>query len=172
MALLEIVKYGDPVLRKKALPVDVFDEGLKRLAADMLETMYANNGVGLAANQVGVLKRVVVIDTGSQEHPQPLKLINPQIIGVSKDKTTFEEGCLSFPGITEKIDRPSAVKAHAFDENGRELVIEAEGLAAIAIQHELDHINGVVFIDRMTPVRKMLHNKELRSLKKTYKKPK
>ena len=172
MAVMEIVKYGDPVLRKKALPVEAFDDALRQFVSDMLETMYASNGVGLAANQVGVLKRVVVIDTGTTEHPKVLKLINPQIIGASKEKVTYEEGCLSFPGVTEKIDRPAYVKAHAFDENGREMIIEAEGLAAVAIQHELDHINGVVFIDRMTPVRKMLHNKELRDIKKQYKKPK
>lgn len=172
MALLDIIKYGDPVLRKKALPVVVFDEKLKNLVADMLETMYANNGVGLAANQVGVLKRVVVIDTGTNENPQVLKLINPQIIVSSKEKNSFEEGCLSFPGILEKIDRPARIKAHAFDENGREIIVDAEGLTAIAIQHEIDHINGVVFIDRMPPVKKFSHNKELRELKKKYKKPK
>ena len=104
-------------------------------------------------------------------HPKLLKLINPQIIDASKKKITYEEGCLSFPGVTEKIDRPAHVKAHAFDEYGREMIIEAEGLTAVAIQHELDHINGVVFIDRMTPVRKILHNKELREIKKQFKKP-
>ncbi len=165
--LLTIRKYGDPVLLKKAEPVTEFDESLSSLFDDMLETMYASDGLGLAANQVGILKRMVVIDTGKPDSPKVLKLANPEIIESSREKQEYEEGCLSFPGITDKISRPAKVKVRANDPKGNELTIEAEGLAAVALQHEIDHINGVVFINRMSPVRKMMHSKELKELKKT-----
>jgi peptide deformylase len=161
-----IRKYGDPVLRKKAEPIKVFGAELKQFFQDMLEIMYSAGGMGLAANQIGILKRAIVLDASTKDSTIVMGLANPEILEASRDKTEFEEGCLSFPGINEKISRPKSVKVRAFDADGREILIEASGLLAIVIQHEIDHINGVVFTDRMSPVRKMLHNKELKELKK------
>lgn len=166
----EIKKYGEPVLKKKAEPVTEFGEELKKIFDDMLETMYAFNGVGLAANQVGILKQMLVIDTSRDEDRVLLYLANPVITSVSKDKVTFEEGCLSFPGIFEKIDRPAGITVSAFDPYGKPLKIEAEGFLSIVLQHEIDHLNGVVFIDRMSPARKLMHGKELKEIKEETKK--
>ena len=168
--LLTIRKYGDPILKQKAEPVTEFNDELKKLVADMLETMYAASGLGLAANQVGVLKRVVVIDTGNAESPKVLRLINPEIIELSREKQEYEEGCLSFPGILQKIQRPAKVRVKAQDPDGKEIVVEADGLAAVAIQHETDHVNGVVFINRMSPVKRMMIAKQLKELKESQKK--
>lgn len=170
--LLKIHKYGDPVLKQKAETVTEFNEELKQLFSDMLETMYAASGLGLAANQVGVLKRVIVIDTGTAESPKVLRLANPEIIEFSREKKEYEEGCLSFPGIMEKILRPARIKIKAQDPDGKEIIVEAEGLAAVAIQHETDHINGVVFINRMSPVKRMMLSKQLKELKESFKKEK
>jgi len=167
MAKLNILKYGNPVLKKKAEPVTEFNEDLKQLFNDMLEAMYAKNGVGLAATQLGVLKRVIVVDiTRADENPQVFLLVNPEIIQASKEKCEYEEGCLSFPEITETISRSRKVTVKAQDIFGKPIEIEGEGLLAIALQHEIDHINGILFIDRMSPVRKLLHAKELNLLKK------
>ncbi|MGD0566657.1 MAG: peptide deformylase [Candidatus Goldiibacteriota bacterium] len=166
--ILEIKKYGDPVLRKKAETVKVFDAELKKLCNDMLETMYEAGGMGLAANQIGISKSVIVLDASTKDSTIVMALANPEVSGSSKEKEEFEEGCLSFPGITEKISRPKEIKVKAFDPDGNELLIEASGLLAIILQHEIDHINGVIFTDRMSPVRRMLHNKELKELKKKY----
>lgn len=163
-----IRKYGDPILRKKAETVKVFDEELKQLFQDMLETMYTAGGMGLAANQIGIPKRLIVLDASTKDSTIVMALANPEVISSSKEKEEFEEGCLSFPGINEKISRSKGIKVKAFDADGNELEIEAAGLLAIVLQHEIDHINGVIFTDRMSPVRKMLHNKELKELKKKY----
>ncbi|HDQ26572.1 MAG TPA: peptide deformylase [bacterium] len=166
MAVREIITYGDPVLKKKASKITVFDASVKELFDDLLDTMYSANGVGLAANQIGVTKMALVIDTGTFENPRVLRLANPVVASSSREKAVFEEGCLSFPGLTEKIERPSVITVKAQDENGEELMIEASGLEAVALQHEIDHLNGVVFIYRMSPVKRMLHNKELKEIKK------
>lgn len=166
----EIKKYGEQVLRKKALPVTEFNDELKQIGDDMLETMYAKNGVGLAANQVGILKQILVIDASRDETPDPRVLVNPKITPVNKEKTKYEEGCLSFPGVTEIIERPSKIKIHAQDVTGKKVEFEAEGLLAVVCQHETDHLNGVLFIDRMSPVRKLMHNKELKEIKAGVKK--
>jgi peptide deformylase len=165
----EIKKFGEQVLRKKALPVTEFNEELKKISEDMLETMYAKNGIGLAANQVGILKQILVLDASRDENPDPHTLVNPKITAHSKEKTKYEEGCLSFPGITEVIERPSKIKIHAQDITGKKVEFEAEGLLAVVCQHEIDHLNGVLFIDRMSPVRKLMHNKELKELKDSVK---
>jgi peptide deformylase len=166
----EIRKYGDPVLKQKAEPVTEFNEELKTLMDNMLETMYANHGLGLAANQVGVLKRIVVIDTGTLESPKVLRLANPEILEFSKEKQEYEEGCLSFPGIIEKIHRPAIIRVKAQDPSGKEIIIEAKNLAAVALQHETDHLNGVIFINRMSPVKRMMLSKQLKELKESTKK--
>lgn len=144
MALRNIRKYGDDVLRKECIEVEEIDKRLLVLIKDMLETMYDADGVGLAAPQVGILKRLFVIDIGDG----PLVFINPEIIETS-GKQIDEEGCLSLPGKMEEVMRPNYVRARALNEKGQEFEIEAEELLARAILHEYDHLNGTLFIDRV-----------------------
>lgn len=144
MALRNIRKYGDDVLRKKCREVDEIDNRLLTLIEDMKETMYDADGVGLAAPQVGILKRLFVIDIGEG----PLVFINPEIVETSGSQID-EEGCLSLPGETEEVMRPNYVRARALNEKGEEFEIEAEELLARAILHEYDHLNGTLFIDRV-----------------------
>jgi peptide deformylase len=164
--IYEIKKYGEAVLKQKAEPVTEFDGELKTLFDDMLETMYSANGQGLAANQVGILKQVIVMDVSDGEKRIVYRLANPQITGLSKEKINYDEGCLSFPGITDTIDRPAKIKVKAQGPDGSEIMLEAEGLLAICLQHEIDHLNGITFIERMSPIKKMMHTKELKELKK------
>ena len=144
MALRNIRKYGDDVLRKKCREVDKIDARLLTLIEDMKETMYEADGVGLAAPQVGILKRLFVVDIGDG----PLVFINPEIIETSGSQID-EEGCLSLPGETKEVMRPNYVRARALNEKGEEFEIEAEELLARAILHEYDHLNGTLFIDRV-----------------------
>ena len=148
MAIRNIRKNGDEILRKKSREVEKVDEKIKELVKDMLETMYKNNGVGLAAPQVGILKRVVVIDL--YDNNGPIVLINPEIIK-EKGEQEVEEGCLSFPNQFAKIIRPAEVTVKALDEDGKEIKIKAKELLAQAICHEVDHLNGEVFIDKIIP---------------------
>jgi len=158
--VLKVRLYGDPVLRKKAEPVTVFDEKLKQLVKDMIETMVVEDGVGLAAPQVGESICLAVIDASEGKDP-PVVMINPEFTFFSDDKVTSDEGCLSLPGITLKISRPQKVSVRAFDENGKEFFIEnAEGLLAKALQHETDHLNGLMIVDHISPLhRKMISGK-------------
>ena len=149
MALRMIRQEGDEILKKKSRPVEVIDEKVKELIKDMIETMHKYDGVGLAAVQVGILKRVVVIDTYEEGSPVYV-FINPEIIE-TKGLREVEEGCLSFPNKFAKVKRPEKVILKALDENGEEIEIKAEGLLAQAICHEVDHLNGEVFIDKIIP---------------------
>ncbi|MFD0667849.1 peptide deformylase [Ramlibacter sp. MAHUQ-53] len=153
MALLPILVYPDPRLHTVAKPVAAVDDRIRQLVADMRETMYDANGIGLAATQVDVHERVVVVDT-SEDRDQPMALINPEIIWASDEKRVGEEGCLSVPGIYDGVERSIAVKVRALDENGQERVIEAEGLTAVCIQHELDHLLGKVFVEYLSPLKR------------------
>lgn len=148
MAIRNIRKNGDEVLRKKSRAVEKVDEKIKELVKDMLETMYKNNGVGLAAPQVGILKRVVVIDL--YDNNGPIVLINPEIIK-EKGEQEVEEGCLSFPNQFAKIIRPTEVTVKALDEDGKEIKIKAKELLAQAISHEVDHLEGILFVDKIIP---------------------
>jgi peptide deformylase len=143
--------FGEPVLREKARPVEKFDKNLKSLVERMLKVMKEADGVGLAAPQIGVSLRVVTIDVGEG----PYVLVNPEIIWYSEEESDFEEGCLSFPGVSVNIRRPEKVRVSYFDEKGGRAVIEADGLFARAVQHELDHLNGVLIIDRASPEERM-----------------
>ena len=143
MALREIRTLGDDLLRKKSRKIEVINKRILTLIDDMKETMYNAHGVGLAAPQVGVLKRLVVIDVGEG----PIVLINPEILEASGSQID-EEGCLSIPGREEEVERPDYVKAKALNEKGEEIIIEGEGLLARAICHEIDHLFGVLFIDK------------------------
>ena len=152
MALLPILCYPDPRLHKVAQPVQAVDDRLRALIDDMLETMYEANGIGLAATQIDVHQRVVVIDT-SEERNQPLVLINPEITWMSDERVKGDEGCLSVPGIYDGVERATAVKVTALDRDGQAHTIEAEGLLAICIQHELDHLKGKVFVEYLSPLK-------------------
>jgi peptide deformylase len=154
MAMLEIRKYDDPVLKKKCEEVKQFDKALKKLVLDMAEIMEKNQGVGLAAPQVGVLKRIVVINnilTGGDS----FVFINPKIVKYGKKKEFFEEGCLSFPGLFLKIKRPEAVEVESTGLDGEKSKIKAEGMLARVLQHEIDHLNGVLFFNRLSVYQKL-----------------
>ena len=151
MALLPILHYPDPRLKKRAEPVTEVDESIRRLAADMAETMYAAPGIGLAATQVDVHKRVIVIDV-SEDRSGLMVLINPEIL--EKDgECVSEEGCLSVPGIYDKVTRAERVKVRALNLQGEQIEFEAEGLLAVCIQHEIDHLNGKVFVEYLSPLK-------------------
>ncbi|HET6828182.1 MAG TPA: peptide deformylase [Ramlibacter sp.] len=153
MATLQILCYPDPRLHTVARPVAAVDGRFRKLVADMLETMYEANGIGLAATQVDVHERVIVIDV-SETRDQPLVLVNPQILWASDEKQLADEGCLSVPGIYDGVERSSAVKVRAMDAEGREREIEAQGLLAVCIQHEMDHLQGKVFVEYLSPLKR------------------
>jgi len=153
MAKRNILSYPDPRLHTVAKPVQAIDQRIQTLVADMLETMYAANGIGLAATQIDVHERVVVIDV-SEERDEPLVLINPEITWASDDKVINEEGCLSVPGIYDGVERSTSVKVKAMDADGQERTVEAEGLLAVCIQHELDHLLGKVFVEYLSPLKR------------------
>jgi peptide deformylase len=153
MALLNILCYPDPRLHKVAKPVTEFDDKLRTLVADMLETMYESQGVGLAATQVDVHQRLVVMDT-TDERNQPTVLVNPEITWFSEERVKGEEGCLSVPGIYDGVERAVAVKVKAADEHGKVRELSAEGLMAVCVQHELDHLMGKVFVEYLSPLKR------------------
>jgi peptide deformylase len=155
MTIRPIISLPDPRLRQRSEPVARVDDGVRQLMEDMLETMYDAPGVGLAAIQVGVPKRVVVIDTTKDgAEKRPLFLANPEIVWSSEEKRVYQEGCLSIPDFTEDVERPERVRARFLDRNGEAQEIEADGLLATAIQHEIDHLNGVLFIDYISRLKR------------------
>ncbi len=164
MAVRPVRFYGDPVLREKALPVAAVDDALRALITDMRETMKAYHGVGLAANQVGVLQRVLVVDVPLvDERRTELAIVNPVIVKRSGSETG-EEGCLSIPGIFEDITRALRVEVRGLDERGRPLSLVAEGYLARALQHEVDHLDGVLFVDRLSRLRRQFLRRQLEAL--------
>ena len=155
MALLDILTVPNPVLKQVSTPVAAVDDDLRRLMDDMLETMYAAPGIGLAAIQVGVPKQVIVMDLARQgEPPQPRYFVNPEILWASEEIAPYEEGCLSVPEVYDEVDRPARVKLKYLDYHGREVVEDAEGLFAVCIQHEMDHLKGVLFIDHLSRLKR------------------
>jgi peptide deformylase len=169
MALLPILRYPDPRLHTIAKPVLAFDEALAKLIADMAETMYAAPGIGLAATQVDVHQKVIVIDV-SDTRDQLLVLVNPEIMWASDERQVYDEGCLSVPGIFDGVERPMRVRVRAHDAAGKVQEFDAEGLLAVCVQHEMDHLQGKVFVEYLSPLKrnriktKLL--KEERELKK------
>lgn len=159
MALLNILHFPDPRLRKKALPVETVDDGIRTLIDDMLETMYAAPGIGLAAIQVNVQKRVIVIDISEQKN-EPLVLINPTLLE-QQGKAESEEGCLSVPGVYDMVQRADRITVSTLNRNGDPQVIEAHGLLALCIQHEIDHLNGKLFVDYLSPLKRNRIRKKL-----------
>ena len=153
MAILPILCYPDPRLHKIAQPVAVVDERVRAIVDDMFATMYDANGIGLAATQVDVHERIVVIDV-SEERNQPLVLINPEIVWASDETRMGDEGCLSVPGIYDGVERALAVHVRALDRDGQTRVIEAEDLLAVCVQHEMDHLLGKVFVEYLSPLKR------------------
>ncbi len=153
MALLPILTYPDPRLNTVARPVQAVDARIRGLIADMLETMYDANGIGLAATQVDVHERLIVIDT-SEDRNQPLVLINPEILWASEESQVGDEGCLSVPGIYDGVERSRAIRLRALDGEGQSREIAAEGMLAVCIQHEMDHLLGKVFVEYLSPLKR------------------
>ena len=163
----KIVIEPDPILRKESEPIEKVDNDLRKLLDDMLETMYAAPGIGLAAVQVGILKRLIVIDISKdKEKKNPLFLINPEIVSKSKNTSMYEEGCLSLPGHFAEIERPAECQINFLDYNGKKKEISAKGLLSTCIQHELDHLNGILFIDYLSKLKKDMIIKKLVKHKK------
>ena len=168
MAKLAIIKLPDPILRKVSAPVERVDNEVRKLAADMLETMYAAPGVGLAAVQVGVPRRLIVLDTakGENEPPRALVMINPEIVALGKEMREHEEGCLSIPDVRIDIERPSSVTVRYLDREGKPQELAAEGLLATAIQHEIDHLNGRLIIDFLSRLKRDIIVRRFKKLAK------
>ena len=170
MALRQILTEPNKILREKSLFVEKIDEDLKKLMDDMLETMYAAPGIGLAAIQVGVPKKVIVLDIAQKNGPRnPMFFINPEIIERSKNNLTYEEGCLSVPGQFAEIDRPDKCHIKYLDYHGQPQEIRAEGMLATCIQHEIDHLEGILFIDYLSKLKKSMVVKNFPSKKKNLK---
>lgn len=157
MTLLRILKVPDPRLDKKAQPVREVDDSVRKLMDDMLETMYAAPGIGLAAPQVGVLKRVIVVDVaGKDEEPAPLRMANPKIIWASEERCQREEGCLSVPDQFAEVTRPAQVRVRYLDYDNASQEIDASDLLATCIQHEIDHLDGILFIDYLSRIKRSI----------------
>jgi len=167
MALRKILTEPNKILREKSLKVELVDKDLQTLMDDMLETMYAAPGIGLAAIQVGVPKRAIVLDLAPKDSPKnPMYFVNPEIIEKSKTNTTYEEGCLSVPGQFAEIDRPDKCHIKYLDYYGQPQEIKAEGMLATCIQHEIDHLEGILFIDYLSKLKKSMIVKKLFKQKK------
>jgi len=167
VAIRDIVLLGDdPVLREEAQEVEAFDEDLRDLVRDMYETMYHADGIGLAAPQIGVPQRVLVVDLRREDEPEArVALVNPRVMWASDETEKETEGCLSIPGIEEIVERPWAVRVEGVDPEGREVVIEAEELFSRALQHEIDHLDGVLFLDRVSPLKRRMAMKKWKKLR-------
>ncbi len=168
MAIQKILIEPDPILRKKSQSLENVDDSLRKLMNNMLDTMYDAPGIGLAAPQIGILKRLVVIDLSkNKEKKNPLFLVNPKIIFRSEEKSTYEEGCLSLPGQFAVIERPSQCEVEYIDYEGKTKNLKVDGLLSTCIQHEVDHLNGILFIDYLSKLKKNMIIKKLKKQKKS-----
>jgi peptide deformylase len=164
MTKLAILEYPDPRLRTKAVPVTAVDDAVRQLIDDLLETMYAAKGIGLAASQVDVHRRVLVLDI-SDPRDQPMTFINPEIVE-AEGSAPGEEGCLSLPGIYDKLDRATRIRVRALDRNGEPFEMEADGMLAVCIQHEMDHLEGKLFVDYLSELKRQLIRRRLQKERK------
>jgi peptide deformylase len=160
MPRLEILEFPDPRLRTKAEPVDKVDDEVKTIISNMFETMYDAKGIGLAATQVNIHSRIIVIDI-SEDKSEPLVFINPEVTVLDEEPDNYDEGCLSVPGFYETVERPKHVRVEALDKEGQPFTIEPEGLLAVCIQHEIDHLNGKLFVDYISPMKRNRIRKKL-----------
>lgn len=167
MARLDIINVPDPLLKTQSTPVDRVDAGVRKLLDDMLETMYAAPGIGLAAVQVAVAKRMIVLDTsGEDDEKQPLFLVNPEVVWESEERSTYSEGCLSVPEHYADVERPAAVRVKYLDYNGELREDLMQGLNATCVQHEIDHLNGIVFIDYLSKLKRNMIVKKVQKAQK------
>lgn len=168
MALLPIIKAPDPILKKRCAPVEVVDNDIRTLMDDMLETMYAAPGVGLAAPQVAVHKRVIVVDTSRGDSDRsPIRMANPEIIDASEDLAVYDEGCLSFPDQYAEVERPAKVRVRYISYDNEVQEIEAQGLLSTCIQHEMDHLDGKLFVDHISMLKRNMILRKMTKLKKS-----
>lgn len=165
MAILEILEFPDPRLRTVAKPVETVDDELRKLIDDMFETMYAAPGIGLAATQVNVHKRLLVLDV-SEDQSEPMVFINPEITPLTEEQGSYSEGCLSVPGFYEDVERPARVKINALDRDGKAFEIVAEDLLAVCIQHEIDHLDGKLFVDYVSRLKRDRIRKKLQKVQR------
>ena len=167
MSVRKIIVEPDTILRKKSEPLHQVNDETRKLLDDMLKTMYSAPGIGLAAVQIGILKRVIVIDISKKEEKKnPIFLINPEITFQSKETSIYEEGCLSLPGYFAEIERPAKCKINYIDYHGKKAELEAQGLLSTCVQHEIDHLNGILFIDYLSKLKKDMIIKKLKKQKK------
>ncbi|HVJ50969.1 MAG TPA: peptide deformylase [Aliidongia sp.] len=167
MARLPIVIAPHQVLKTKAKSVEKVDDSIRQLMDDMLETMYAAPGIGLSANQIGILQRVVVLDVAREnEPPQPLKMVNPEILWQSEELSTYNEGCLSIPELYADVTRPAQIKFRFLDPDGKKREMEATGLLATCVQHEIDHLDGILFIDHISALKRNMILRKLAKVRK------
>ena len=164
MAILEILHFPDPRLRKKAIPVDEVNDQVRQTVKDMLETMYEAPGIGLAATQVNIQQQIIVMDV-TDEKSAPLCLINPEIISKNGEEE-MQEGCLSVPGVFENVQRAEKITVRALNQQGAEFTLEADGLLAVCIQHEMDHLDGKLFVDYLSPLKMQRIKKKMLKMKK------
>lgn len=165
---IPIIKVPDPILRQVATPVDEITDGVRQLLDDMAATMYDAPGIGLAAPQINVSQRLVVIDCGKDDAPELYKMVNPEIISLSDKRAVLEEGCLSIPNQTADVERPADVTVQYLDETGVRQTLTADGLLAACIQHEIDHLNGVLFIDHISRLKRdMILRRVMKELRQT-----
>ncbi|TCR90896.1 peptide deformylase [Rhizobium sp. BK376] len=168
MTIKPLIILPDPLLRQASTPIERVDADIKRLADDMLETMYDAPGIGLAAIQIGVPRRMLVIDVAREgEEKQPLVFINPEILASSDERSVYEEGCLSIPDYYAEVERPATVKVKYLDRDGKEQLVDADGLLATCLQHEIDHLNGVLFIDYISRLKREMVIKKFTKAAKT-----
>ena len=167
MAILPILVAPDPRLKRTAQRVERVDDAIRKLMDDMLETMYVAPGVGLAAPQVGVTKRVLVVDIGKGEDRRPLLMANPEIVSASDELATYEEGCLSFPEQFAEVERPAKVRIRYLDHENEIREVEAEGLLGTCIQHEMDHLDGVLFVDHISALKRGIILRKMKKVKRT-----
>lgn len=167
MNTLPIIWAPDPVLKTKCKSVEAVDDAVRRLIDDMFRTMYAAPGVGLAAPQIGVTRRVIVVDVaGKDEKPQPIALVNPEVVWTSGETQVYEEGCLSLPEMYADVERPAAVRVRYLDRTGAEQEVHGEGLLAVCLQHEIDHLDGVLFVDHISALKRNIMLKKMVKAKK------
>jgi len=164
MAFLEILHFPDPRLRKKAIPVDEVNDQVRQTVKDMFKTMYDAPGIGLAATQVNIQRQIIVIDV-SEDHSEPVCLINPEITA-KEGEEEMQEGCLSVPGIFENVQRAENISVRALNQQGAEFTLEADGLLAVCIQHEMDHLDGKLFVDYLSPLKMQRIKKKMLKMKK------
>ena len=167
MALLPIITAPDPRLKVVCEPVETVTDEIRKLMDDMLETMYAAPGIGLAAPQVGVTKRVVVIDTAREdEKPAPMRLVNPEVVWASEETKIYDEGCLSVPEHYSEVERPDRVRLRYLDTDNQQVEVEVDGLTAVCVQHEIDHLDGILFVDHISRVKREMILRKLTKARK------